>query len=1727
MRKVLISVIVFALAGQISVAKASSAPRMNIEVSTSTKVKVSKALRDLPPLQKITPQRKTKLIQSGIPVPGVDVIKEVPNYFRKKKQSLSEDYNDPVLQKTLDTKKRSGNAPTIGVNFEGMQNPQGYVPPDTNGSVGLNHYVQTVNVSIAIWDKAGNQLMQPVGINQLWAGFGGICENNNNGDPIVIYDKRADRWMISQFALADNDNHQCIAVSQTADPTGAYYLYDFPYGVLMNDYPHFGIFGDAYYMGVNQFGPGFSGGGVAAYERNKMLIGAEAQQVVISGEGMTPQVFTPMPLDVDGILPPPADMKELFLTSDSSGSSNLLHIWEMDVDWTNASAATFTHKTSLTVAQYTSPGNAIQPNGIELDGSDIRAMFRTSYRNFNGLGKILFTHNISGTNGQPVARWYQIDIDHNNGNALSVEQQGTFSPDTLLVPSSASRWMASGAMDASGNIAIGYSVADANIFPSIYAATRLANDPVNQLTDEFVLIAGSGSQGPVNRNRWGDYASMSIDPIDDCTFWYTNQYYKSANDSTLTWSTRIASFKIPTCSTGPTGEISGTVTGLESGEVIANATVSAANISTITDNEGKFKLLVPTGDYELSVSRYGWVTMQKPVITVAEDDTITSDFALTVAPKVDIKGVVSDGGGQGWPLYAKVSASVPNDTIVAYTNPETGEYTLSVFAGTSINITARALLSDYSATTQTILPTVANSATSLNISLATNDSCTTKGYQFIEPSFVQHFNGDTFPPADWTVIDDAGNGVIWSSALAGLGNITGTSGDAALANSDAAGPSISADTSLISPVIKVSDINSTTLDFVANYTTFTGQDSVDVDINVDGNGWVNITSLSTGTLNYSEDLSTQLSGATSFQLRWRYYNAVYEWFTSVDDVSIGNSLCEAVSGSWVSGYITDTNTGEPLNNVSITADGIELAKSTKTADDEVLGDGFVSFFMPVDSNLVVSASKYQNKQITATDLSLETPISLDAGKLSLDKQAISISITQTRTEEETVTVTNSGTAVANYKVRFFKPSASLPNGPFQQSTRHMGPKDLLNLDASKIRYFPKQTLGSTKLVDAIKTFPTNITYGWGLSRSSEDNQFYIGDIVENGAAEDKIWRYDTQGNKTEQGLVTHFGGTFLGDSTFNQRTGMLWQLNVGGDNCIYEIDTAIMAVTGNKICPAFGTSQRGLAYDPLSDTFYSGSWNDSVIHQFTTDGTIIRSINVSLAVAGLAFNASSGHLFVSVNQGLNDIVILDANTATLEALDAIDVQFDLDGDGVLSDKIIIEAGLDIDCDGNLWLLDQNRQVVVGFSSAETGVCDLTPAWLTSIDDTQTLAIDGTFEQNLSVDANLAVGDYRANMIFVDDTPYVSKSVPVSLTVAEPQNGQLGFAISSIEVNENDTTTITVDRTDGADFAISVDYATIDGSAIAGQDYVAANGTLTWDDLDTESKTITIQTNKLSVHNNLSFSLELINPQGGASLGEQKAVNVSIVDLPNGVINFAVSNVTVNENDTTTITVDRTDGDNFAISVDYATIDDSAIVGQDYVAANGTLTWGDLDTESKTITIQTNKLSVHNNLSFSLELVNPQGGASLGVQKAIEVFIMDLPNGLLHFAATNATVEEENTITLTVERTDGANFSVSVNYATSNGSANAGTEYTANSGTLVWEDQDTASKNITIATNKVKKDSNFSVTLSHPQGGAELGSAITTIVNIKKKPSSGSFGFLLIFNMVLIAFYRRKKSIITR
>jgi hypothetical protein len=447
--------------------------------------------------------------------------------------------------------------------FEGLSNkdnPFQVVPPDPVGDVGPNHYVEMVNVVFDVFTKSGTSLLGPTEIGTLWDGFAIDDCTDLSGDPIVVYDQRADRWLLSQLTTrgfeTGGDFYNCLAVSTTGDPTGTYYRYAFSTGRNFPDYPKWGVWSNSYVITTREFGeeePFPYGIGVYALQRSAILNGQPASvfgffldSAVVPlntiGDGL-------LPADLDGDdRPPPGATIPLVGTQDDDyvygATFDALNIWELSAQW-NPPSASLTGPTQLLVAEFDSdfpcdpPGSRLcipQPGTstkIDILSYRQRPTWRLAYRSFSDHEALVTNQSVEALPGVAGIRWYEIRrVD----GTFSLYQQGTYAPDDGV-----HRWMGSIAMDEEGNMALGYSVSNGTtVYPGIRFTGRSVHDPLGQMTlAEKVIVNGSGSQ--LSATRWGDYTSMNID-VDDCTFWYVNEYL--ARTGRAPWQTRIASFQI-------------------------------------------------------------------------------------------------------------------------------------------------------------------------------------------------------------------------------------------------------------------------------------------------------------------------------------------------------------------------------------------------------------------------------------------------------------------------------------------------------------------------------------------------------------------------------------------------------------------------------------------------------------------------------------------------------------------------------------------------------------------------------------------------------------------------------------------------------------------------------------------------------------------------------------------------------------------------------------------------------------------------------------------------------------------------------------------------------------------------------------------------------------------------------------------------------------------------------
>lgn len=524
-------------------------PSMKLQTTPQTKSDTSPDLKTLPP-RPVSEANENREMHRVLPVP-------LPKKSSKERRNAAKASEHAPTQapKQLEITGLKS-FPGIDVNQAGIR----VNPPDTNGSVSKTTYVQTVNDAFAVFNKEDGTILSghtedgvftpsPVDARSLWSGFGGGCESANGGDPIVLYDKVADRWLVSQLGMPQGGPYsECIAISTSPDASSRYYRYEFQFkkdasgsAPAFNDYPKFGVWLDTYYATFNMYknpdGGSFYGARLCAFDRTKMLLG---QKATMQCAQLPNTIGGVLPADIDGSAPPPALSSDYFL----SIGDDLLRLWQMHVDWDSESNSTLTGPRLINVEpfDYFCPSETakipkpcvVQPNTSQrLDSLSDRLMYRLAYRNFGDHESLVVNHTVKAGNHSAI-RWYE--LRNPSSESPRIYQSGSINFDNSF------RWMGSIAMDKAGNLLLGYTISDNKTFPSIKFVGRDSSDPLGAMSLEAEFRKGTGSQ---EINRWGDYSSMSVDPVDDCTFWFTSQYQKATG--TTNWSTSVTKVKIASC----------------------------------------------------------------------------------------------------------------------------------------------------------------------------------------------------------------------------------------------------------------------------------------------------------------------------------------------------------------------------------------------------------------------------------------------------------------------------------------------------------------------------------------------------------------------------------------------------------------------------------------------------------------------------------------------------------------------------------------------------------------------------------------------------------------------------------------------------------------------------------------------------------------------------------------------------------------------------------------------------------------------------------------------------------------------------------------------------------------------------------------------------------------------------------------------------------------------------
>ncbi len=547
-----------------------SATAQQPETGQSLRHDTSRPMRDIiAELGDLTPDPTGEVFE--IP----NILKLPPTALDTKLQSGADDQRGPVrgdngLPSPMVTQSFDGYLAADNIDLFGGS----FLPPDTNGDVGTNEFIQYVNTGWLVLDKTGTRLAGPFSGNTFWSGFGGPCQNDNAGDPIVLYDKIADRWLFSQFTSSANpDGRQCFAISTTSDPLGPYNRYEFLFPGVFNDYPHIGVWTDAsgarsgYYLTTHDFiitPQQFLQNSFSVVERDAMLAGGPADFVRFTDTAfLGSNTFGALPSHLESLTVPDAGACNPFVHGRPDLSGFL--VIELCVDWTDPGSSFLKPPRVINAGENWTPGpgSIIQPGGTAANALDTLASFgrilsRVSYRAYTDdsgrADTMVVNFPVDVGAGQAGVRWAELGFPDNdilsNGfednepiffpEAFGVINQGEYAPDAV------DRWMPGISLDRDGNIGMAYTVASdsESVFPGVRYTTRRPEDLANTLRTEEVCVDGGGIQQSTT-GRWGDYSSVSVDPVDECTFWATVEYMPSTSNGG--WANRVCSFKFDDC----------------------------------------------------------------------------------------------------------------------------------------------------------------------------------------------------------------------------------------------------------------------------------------------------------------------------------------------------------------------------------------------------------------------------------------------------------------------------------------------------------------------------------------------------------------------------------------------------------------------------------------------------------------------------------------------------------------------------------------------------------------------------------------------------------------------------------------------------------------------------------------------------------------------------------------------------------------------------------------------------------------------------------------------------------------------------------------------------------------------------------------------------------------------------------------------------------------------------
>ncbi len=748
-----------------------------------------------------------------------------------------------------------------------------------------------------------------------------------------------------------------------------------------------------------------------------------------------------------------------------------------------------------------------------------------------------------------------------------------------------------------------------------------------------------------------------------------------------------------------------------------------------------------------------------------------------------VNGIVRDGSGQGWPLYARLVVSGPDfPGATLFADPLTGYYAIELPAGSAYDFAVTAVAPGYVAGGGSLsLLSAAQDAVVANWSLAAAPSCNAPGYGpggFVPPlALSESFDGGVLPPG-WTV--ETSFGADWTIATGAdpcgqfPGNQTGGSGPYAILNNFCDGPF--AESFLVTPPIDLSSRSTAVIQWANDFVDLGSGTLAAVEVSTDGGAsWTTVWQAPGDLPGPGVQIADMSFAAGHANVLARFhYNGFFSYWWQVDDVRVGAFACSTLSGGLVVGTVDDANTGGGVNGATVTNlpdDG--STTSFATPDDPAQGDGFYILFAGSGPQpFQASASLYDPQTKIAAvhpNNAVRLDFALPAGFLDASPRPLAAFVGPGGAQDLTLTLSNSGLKDGSFVIQEINvppssPAAALAIREHPARRTYRVPFDRRNDPSLRDLPIPANApVGAPVLADAgnvVQSFPSGLSGGWGLAYDTGADRLWVTN-PENFGGDGLEYQFQPDGTPTGETIDLHeAGGFWQADGTYNARTGMLWHVDVGEPGCLFEVDPVAKVVTGNTICGPWETSQRTVTYDYVTDTYYTGSSNDSRVFHIDGSGALLEVADLGLSIAGLAYNPTTRHLFVASGfAGPFDIWLVDAGSYAV-----------LGGFRVTSNGVPVltngGVGLDVDCGGRLWINDSSAQTIYQFESGETGWCVDDIPWLSESPAEGTVpGSGGTLPSTVTFDSHgLLPGLRQAALIFATDTPHPVDPVPVDFTV---------------------------------------------------------------------------------------------------------------------------------------------------------------------------------------------------------------------------------------------------------------------------------------------------------------------------------------------------------------------------